>query len=140
MPGFCDAGSVDRAALAGLAAGLHWTASPERADRLVVARKRVSQIARAVAEIPKVRIHGPVSSEARMPTLAITVGGATPGELADALAMRGVIVSGGLQCAPLAHETLGTHPDGVLRISVGPSNDESDVGSVIDALADCLGR
>ena len=34
MPGYCDVGSVDRAALAGLEAGLRWLAAAEQSDRL----------------------------------------------------------------------------------------------------------
>jgi len=38
-----------------------------------------------------------------------------------------VFVRTGLHCAPLAHETLGTYPDGTLRVSVGLFTNKSDV-------------
>ena len=46
-----------------------------------------------------------------------------------------VLVAGGQQCAPRAHETLGTAPDGVVRISAGPANDEADLGAALDVIA-----
>jgi selenocysteine lyase/cysteine desulfurase len=49
-----------------------------------------------------------------------------------------VIASGGLQCAPLAHESLGTSPEGVLRLSLGPSNTDDDVATLVAALRECL--
>lgn len=138
MPGYCDVGSVDRAALAGLVAGLSWLAGPGRSDRLSQARRRVARIAEAIADHPKVSIHGSLQPDDRMPTLAMTVEGRTPSELAEALANEGVIASGGLQCAPLAHETIGTAPAGVLRLSVGPSNTDDDIGAAIEALTRCF--
>ncbi len=138
-PGYCDVGSVDRAALAGLVAGLRWLESPERGDRLAVARERTARIAAALAGLAGVILHGPMQPEARMPTLALNVEGRSAPELAAALAARGVQASGGQQCAPLAHETLGTAPDGVLRLSVGPSNTDRDVDTAIEAIRDAIG-
>lgn len=138
MPGYCDVGSLNRAALAGLAAGLRWLAEPERTDRLALARKRVAELAAAALDLPGVTLHGPLAAEARMPTLALTIAGRSPQELAAALATRGVIASAGLQCAPLAHEALGTAPAGVLRLSLGVSNADGDVGTLCEALRECL--
>jgi selenocysteine lyase/cysteine desulfurase len=140
MPGHCDVGSLDRAALAGLAAGLRWVAAPERAGRLDEARSRIAGLQDKLLDATELTIHGPHSTQARMPTLAVTHKGQNPSQLAQALAERGVIASGGLQCAPLAHETLGTHPDGVLRLSVGASNGPDDTSIAADALIDCLVR
>jgi selenocysteine lyase/cysteine desulfurase len=138
MPGYCDVGSLDRAALAGLAAGFGWLATPERSGRLAVARSSIAQLEEKLSDRPELTIHGRHTSNAGMPTLAVTVEDRSPAELAGALAVRGVIASGGLQCAPVAHETLGTHPDGVLRLSVGPTNGPGDASIAGDALIDCL--
>lgn len=129
MPGYCDTGSVDRLALAGLVAGLAWLG--ERGDRLARARGQLERIAQALPAT----VHGPRAAEARMPTLACTLSGRKPAEVAAALRDRGVIVSAGIQCAPLAHATLNTAPDGVVRISVGPTTSDDDVTRCIDALA-----
>lgn len=133
-PGYCDVGSVDRAALAGLAAALGWLAAPAQADRLARARALAARLWSALEGHPRVTLHGPAEPEARMPTVAITVEGAEPAALAARLAARGVIASGGQQCAPLAHRTLGTYPQGVLRFSFGPGNPPEDVDRALEAL------
>jgi selenocysteine lyase/cysteine desulfurase len=138
LPGFCDTGSLDRPALAGLAAGLRWIAAPERADRLARARARVQRLAEGVDELPGVKRCGPAAPEARMPTLAVTVAGRTPAELARALEARGTVASGGLQCAASAHETLGTLPHGVLRLSLGPASTDADVEGAIGTLREVV--
>ena len=139
MPGYCDVGSVDRAALAGLVAGLAWLDSPERSDRLSLARGRANRVREFLSERPGVTCRGFSPATSRMPVVAFTVADRSPGDLVSALAERGVIASGGLQCAPLAHETLGTSPHGVLRVSFGPGNGEVDVEAAIAALEEILG-
>jgi selenocysteine lyase/cysteine desulfurase len=74
-----------------------------------------------------------------LPTVALTVRGRSTAHLARGLAERGVVVGAGLQCAPLAHETLGTLPEGVLRFSFGPMNTEDDVDGAAAALRELLG-
>jgi cysteine desulfurase/selenocysteine lyase len=41
----------------------------------------------------------------------------------------------GLHCAPAAHRTLGTFPDGTIRFSLGAFNTEDEVNSVINAVS-----
>lgn len=139
MPGYCDVGSVDRAALAGLAAGLRWLTDPQRSDRLRRARRQAARIEESLREFPDVVCHGFAAPGSRMPVVAFTVKGRSPMELASALLERDVVASGGLQCAPLAHETLGTAPDGVLRISFGLGNEDGDEEIAVSALREILG-
>ena len=46
----------------------------------------------------------------------------------------GIMTRVGLHCAPNAHKTLGTYPEGTIRFSFGYSNTESDVIASINAL------
>ncbi len=133
MPGPCDVGSVDRAALAGLEAALAWLAEPERADRLAQARARAARIADAARSAGLV-VHGCASGAARLPIVALTSPSVATAELGGRLARAGIVASAGLQCAPLAHAALGTAPGGVVRLSVGPQNDDADVERACAAL------
>lgn len=135
MPGYCDAGSVDRVALAGLVAALDWLDAPERADRLERARAQVERLAGALERRPDVQLHGTRDPATRLPTIAFTVLGRAPAEVARELAAAGLVVGAGLQCAPLAHESLGTAPSGVVRLSAGPTTCEEDVAAALEALA-----
>lgn len=135
MPGYCDVGSVDRLALAGLAAGLAWCAS--RPDRLERARRIVERIADGARALAGVTLHA--ASQPRMPTLAMSFADHTPDAVARSLRAEGIIVSAGTQCAPLAHRTLQT-PDGVLRLSVGVATPDDAPDVVLDALGRALDR
>jgi selenocysteine lyase/cysteine desulfurase len=45
-----------------------------------------------------------------------------------------IAVRTGLHCAPLAHKTLGTYPEGTVRISPGCFTSSEDIRQLIDAL------
>jgi selenocysteine lyase/cysteine desulfurase len=134
MPGWCDTGSANRAAIVGLAAALPWLAA--RPDRLAHARTRLARVEDALAELPGVRFHG--SRSGRMATLALTVDDVPTARLGARLEERGIAVSAGLQCAPLAHRALGTDPHGVVRLSAGPETSDADVDEVILAFREIL--
>ena len=139
MPGGCDVGSLDRVALEGLRAGLAWLAGPAQTDRLARARRQVERLASAVEDLPGVRLPGDRRTAARMPVLALTREGAAPADLARALLEHGVVAAAGLQCAPLAHEALGTAPAGVLRLSAGPQTTDEEIERAAEALRTVLG-
>ena len=46
----------------------------------------------------------------------------------------GIMTRCGLQCAYMAHQTIGTYPQGTIRFSFGYFNDESDVEYAIESL------
>lgn len=118
-PGYCDGGSVDRLALDGLVAAMDWLSAPARSERLATARGHAATLWAALSELQGVTLHGPADPSARLPTVAMTCSHISPRVLGEALAKEGIITSAGQQCAPLAHRTLGTGAQGVLRMSVG---------------------
>lgn len=133
-PGWCDGGSVDRPSLAGLAAGLKWLSDSSRKNRLAFARSLAQQIYTAMSDHPNVVLYGDEDMNYRMPTVALNIKGRASKLVAEEMRHRGIIVSAGMQCAPLAHKTLNTAPEGIVRISVGPSNNQDDIEQTIDAL------
>ena len=47
----------------------------------------------------------------------------------------GIMTRVGLHCAPNAHKTLGTYPEGTLRFSFGPENRKQELDIALDALS-----
>ena len=50
----------------------------------------------------------------------------------------GIMTRCGLHCAPSAHKTLGTFPNGTIRFSFSHSNSKEDVSYTIDAINKCI--
>lgn len=138
MPGYCDAGSVNLAAAAGLAAACSWLEAPAQQGRLETARELAAAFTESVRQMPQITVHHDALMENKVPTVAISVAGAASTDLANQLRVQGVIASGGLQCAPQAHRALGTAESGVLRFSFGPSNHPGDVHRAIEILEQLL--
>lgn len=58
-----------------------------------------------------------------------------PAEVAYTLDSKyNIMIRVGLHCAPNAHKTLGTYPEGTVRFSFGYDNDLSDIKAAINAL------
>ncbi|MEQ9410068.1 MAG: aminotransferase class V-fold PLP-dependent enzyme [Fuerstiella sp.] len=138
MPGYCDAGSVNLAALAGLAAGCDWLSAPAQQHRLQHARDLAEEFANSVRCVSGVVIHHDVDMNLKMPTVTITVDDIQSAELALWLRQKSVIISGGFQCAPQAHHALGTSRTGVLRFSFGPHSTAHDVARALKALEEAI--
>jgi cysteine desulfurase/selenocysteine lyase len=75
--------------------------------------------------------------EGRVGLLSFNVAGFSPAELAALLDQHfDIAVRSGLDCAPYAHQHLGTFPDGAVRISVGRLTEPEDVLQAAAALND----
>lgn len=74
-----------------------------------------------------------------MPVVSLAVPGRDMGQLARRLYQEyGVLVRSGLHCAPLAHKTAGTYPQGTLRFSFGRGTGEEDIDAGVNALKSIL--
>jgi len=133
-PSYCDTGSVNGPALAGLAVG--WAAM-DHARPLEGAMARAAAVRAWLIGQPDVHV---VGGEPVLPTVSIVVDGRPPSALASGLAERGLVVRGGTQCAPRAHRALGTGEEGTLRLSFGPWGQDADVEQVVEALGGLLAK
>lgn len=137
-PGYCDAGSVDQVALAGLHAAVRWLTHIDRAAQLALAREQIGQVEAALTDAGA-RCFGICEPPRRMPSLAFSLDGRPSTEVAGSLRALGITVGSGLQCSPLAHQTLGTESEGLVRISVGIGQDSREVQAAIEAIRTLAG-
>lgn len=136
MVSYCDVGSTNLAAAAGLAAGIEWL---NERGRDHVRGHIVSLTARlliGLQALPDVTVHGPERAEQRTGAVSITVTGRTCKAVEKHLWSAGIVTRAGHHCASMAHEALGTHLDGTLRLSVGALSAESDIDAALHALAE----
>ncbi|MCA9293274.1 MAG: aminotransferase class V-fold PLP-dependent enzyme [Phycisphaerales bacterium] len=135
LPSALEAGTPNTVGMAGTRAALRSVdfGSIEH-ERGFLARVRAR-----FAGDPRVTFYGPAEAGRRTAVLAMNVHGHDPRELAAVLdSSFGIATRAGLLCSPLCHQSLGTYPDGVLRISVGPQSTEADVDAFCGALESVL--
>lgn len=127
MPSFCDAGSVNLMALAGLAASCDWLDTCTSPARLTQTVGLARQLAEHLGELPGVRLYHRGSDDEMLPTVAFTIAGVSSATTAARLRQQDLIVSAGFQCSPQTHIALGTMDEGAVRISLGAQQTREDV-------------
>lgn len=139
-PGYCDVGSVDQFVLAGLGASLPWLQSQERENRLPLGQQLARHLRQQLETIPSVSLCRPGHVENALPTIALTVAGLPSTRVAKSLATHGLIVGSGMQCAPMAHQALGTELNGVVRISIGIGQSQAEIDEALQRFNFALKR
>ncbi|MCD6281244.1 MAG: aminotransferase class V-fold PLP-dependent enzyme, partial [Deltaproteobacteria bacterium] len=78
---------------------------------------------------------GPLDADRQVAVISINIEGISPSDVGYALDRSfNICVRTGLHCAPSAHRTIGSFPQGTVRFSMGIYNTEDDVEKAIDAL------
>ena len=81
-----------------------------------------------------IHIVGPKNRENCIGVVSCVFDGYSPNNMGDVFDELEIAVRTGLECAPLAHKTLGTFPAGTVRFSVGYFTKENDFEALEQAL------
>lgn len=92
-----------------------------------------ARILAGLAEIPGIRVLGPVDTENRVGSVSFVVNGVHPHDASQVLDNQGVAVRVGHHCAQPIHRRLGAQSS--VRASLGPYNSAADVDVFLSALA-----
>jgi cysteine desulfurase family protein len=135
LPDCLEAGTPNGPGIAGLGAACRWligrgvTTVAEHEQRLV------RRLADGLREIADLSLHGWRDDAPHTGVLSFTVDGHDNGELVARLDREhGIMLRGGLHCAPATHRRLDTFPDGTLRTGIGPFSTEADVDTLVGAV------
>ncbi len=116
-----EAGSHNAVGLVGLGEGLRYLLDHGVEDVRSEKEKLAGDLIRRLEAIKGVTVYGPRDPARNAGVVSIRVKGWDPTEFAVELDRRYRInVRPGLHCAPGAHKTLGTLPEGTVRFSLGP--------------------
>ena len=86
-------------------------------------------------KIPQVKLYGPERQEDRIATLSFNFTHLSPSDGASRLEKEfGILCRPGLHCAPAAHHTIGTFPEGTIRFGLSVFNTEADIETAIQAI------
>jgi cysteine desulfurase / selenocysteine lyase len=139
QPEFCpdkfESGTPNGAGIAGLGAGVRWVT--ERG--IGVLRDHDCQLASLLVEglnaIPGVTVYGPADPQQRIATVSFTVAGQRVSDVGWQLDERfDILCRVGLHCAPAAHRTLGTYPEGTVRFAAGSSTQRKEIRTALAAV------
>ena len=136
MPDCFESGTPNTLGIAGLAAGLAFIKKTGRETIRLHEERLTRLLLEGLTRIPGVTVHGPPPGTNRGSAVSLTMTGKSVADLAFLLDRNhGVMARAGLHCAPAAHRSIGTFPQGTLRLSPGFFNTEGEIQAVLAALA-----
>ncbi|MCP4376997.1 MAG: aminotransferase class V-fold PLP-dependent enzyme, partial [bacterium] len=140
MPDKYEIGSHNAIGLAGLSESVAWVLGRGVSSMRQKDVQLSNLFMELTAGVEALTVYGPRDTEYRSGVFSVNIDDIAPGVLADRLESQyGLLTRPGVHCAPLAHETIGTHPVGTCRLSFGPMTSESDIKTAATALQEIAG-
>ncbi len=129
MPDRLESGTQNVCGLAGLNAGIQWIESIGLETIAAKSQNLTNKLIDSLNTIPNLCCYSGSGQ-----VLSITIQNKDNGTAAEFLENRyGIMTRIGLHCAPLAHRTIGTFPNGTIRFAVSPFTTEEEIDICIQA-------
>lgn len=135
MPDAFEAGTLNLPGIIGLNEGLSYIESQGMENIHNHELALTQAFLEGLQSIDVVNIVGKQDIQDRTAVVSITIDSMDPASIAYELeSTYHIMTRVGLHCAPRAHQTLGTYPEGTVRFSFGYANTHEDVVSALSAL------
>jgi cysteine desulfurase family protein len=135
LPDKYESGTLNSVGISGLGAGLKFIFD-EGLEKIAAYEKFLAaKLIAGLRNIPGVTLYLPKDLSRMVPVVSFNIKGYQPGEVGTILDQAfDTKVRAGLQCAPVAHKTLGTFPSGTVRISPGYLNVAEEIELTVKAV------
>ncbi len=135
LPDRCESGTPNAVGLAGLRAGLDFILGLGIEKIRDHERKLTTRLIQGLLEIPGTIVYGSRDAERQCATVSFNLKNWAPSDLSLRLDEKyGILTRVGLHCAPSAHRTIGTFPDGTVRASLSYLNTKEDIEQTLLAI------
>ena len=135
MPDAFESGTLNLPGIIGLNEGLAYIESQGMENIHNHELALTQSFLEGLQSIDGINIVGKQNIQDRTAVVSITIDGMDPASIAYELeSTYHIMTRVGLHCAPRAHQTLGTYPEGTVRFSFGYANTLKDVESALSAL------
>jgi cysteine desulfurase family protein len=136
LPDCFESGTPNGVGLAGLLAGVQFVLGKGveqiRQNEMALIEKLITGLKR----IPQVKLYGPERQEDRVATLSFNFARHSPSSGALRLEKEfGILCRPGIHCAPAAHHTIGTFPEGTIRFGLSVFNTEDEIETALQAVS-----
>jgi cysteine desulfurase/selenocysteine lyase len=135
LPDKFESGTPNGVGIAGLGAGVRWVLERGIDEVRSHHNDLITRLINGLSEIDAVAVYGPGPDERRAGLVSFTIKRHENSDIGLALDEKyGVLCRVGLHCAPSAHKTLGTFPEGAVRFSIGPFTTAEEIDQTLVAL------
>ncbi len=158
MPDCLESGTQNNVGIAGLKAAVDFILA-EGVEKIRLHEQMLTwALIKGIYDLQNIGIYGPLDADLQTATISITFDSTlskgsqgslgcgainlewfddnvSAGEAEELLSGQyNILVRVGLHCAPMAHKTIGTFPDGTVRLSMGYFNTLEDIELVVHAI------
>lgn len=136
LPDRFESGTPNGVGIAGLLAGIQFVLGKGVEQIRQNESTLLEKLIMGLKKIPQVKLYGPERQEDRIATLSFNFTYLSPSDGASRLEKEfGILCRPGLHCAPAAHHTIGTFPEGTIRFGLGAFNTEEEIEAAIQAVS-----
>lgn len=136
LPDRFESGTPNGVGIAGLLAGTQFVLERGVEKIRQEESRLMDKLMEGLREIPQVRFYSPENKKNRIATFSFNLGQRSPSDVALRLEKEfGILCRSGLHCAPAAHRTIGTFPEGTVRFSLSQFNTQDEMETAIQAVS-----
>jgi cysteine desulfurase family protein len=136
LPDKFESGTLNLVGIAGLRAGIHWLEGRGLTNVATCECELSNKLIDGLLLIPGVNLFGTLDSAKSTAIISFTIAGKTVSEVGLRLDEEyGILTRVGLHCAPAAHRTIGSFPEGTVRLAPGVFTTEEDIEITLKAIA-----
>jgi cysteine desulfurase family protein len=134
LPDKYESGTANSVGIAGLGAGIRWIQSIGVESIVRREEELAGLLISGLENIPGITLYGTSDPTERTAVISCRIAGQTVSEVGLRLDEEfGILCRVGLHCAPSAHKTIGTFPEGTIRLAPGIFTSPDDIRAVIAA-------
>jgi cysteine desulfurase/selenocysteine lyase len=134
LPDKYESGTANSVGIAGLGAGVRWIQSIGVESIRAREAELNEQFLSGLRNIKGITVYGPRDPQERTAVVSCRVTGQNVSEVGLRMDDEfGILCRVGLHCAPSAHKTIGTFPEGTIRLAPGIFTSPEDIRTVIAA-------
>lgn len=141
MPDKYESGTPNTVGIAGLGAGARFILSQGIAQIRAKEQGLTRMLIEGLGFIPGVTVYGCRDAERQVAIVSFNISDLSPSEITMELDEEfGIMSRPGLHCAPAAHQTINTFPQGTVRLSAGYFTTEEEIASALAAVEKIAAR
>ncbi|MFD3155365.1 aminotransferase class V-fold PLP-dependent enzyme [Haloimpatiens sp. FM7330] len=135
LPDKFESGTMNTPGIAGLLAGINYIKNVGLDYIKEYEEELCQKFIEGILNIDSMEVYGFTDASLRTSTVSVNSSNIDNAELGFILDNEyGIITRTGLHCAPLAHKTISTYPNGTIRFSFGIFNDIKDVNYALKSI------
>ena len=135
LPDKFESGTANLVGIAGLGAGLKWIMDRGISEIRDNMKKLRRTLIDGLSALPGVIIYGTTDTDLSVAIVSFKIDGKHVSEIGLILDEEyGILSRVGLHCAPAAHKTIGSFPEGTVRLSPGVFTTVSEIQQTVQAI------